>query len=167
MADDQAKMRPQGGWVTVAVAALGIIGTLGSGFIGYQSGALSVNKDYVQIAMRNLAEEKSSPELRRWSVDILNKLAPVPFDEELKDQLVINRFIAPDVPESLRYPCPDILTEERAKERREPDAKIAATFVVAYEECRMRYDALLEWYGVYRRELKAEGMGSLPPATAP
>ncbi|MGY6637459.1 MAG: hypothetical protein ACXIUO_09995 [Erythrobacter sp.] len=97
----------------------------------------------------------------------MNKLAPVPFDEELRDQLIINRFIAPDVPLTLQSPCPDILNEEREKKQRAPDGKIAATFIIAYEECRMRYDTLLKWHEAYRRELNAESMNALPQPKEP
>lgn len=150
----------QGGWVTIAVAALGILGTLGSGAIGYQSGALSVNKDYAQMAMRNLQNENTSPELRSWSVEVLNKLAPIPFDETLRDQLIINRYVTPDIPQTLSSPCPDLLKEERAKDQRLPDDKSAAKFILAYEECRIRYDGLMKWHNDVKRELGSVGINN-------
>jgi hypothetical protein len=80
-------MADQPSWVAVAVACVGVLGTLGGAVLGYQSGAMSVNKDYVQIAMNNLNNDKSTPELREWSVEILNKLSPVPMNSSLIQKL--------------------------------------------------------------------------------
>ena len=57
--------------------------------MGYQSGTKSINKDYVQIAMNNLNNEKSTPELRKWSIEVLNKLSPIPMDSSLKKELSV------------------------------------------------------------------------------
>ena len=48
---------------------------------------MSVNKDYVQMAMDNLNNEKSTPELRQWSIQVLSKLSPVPMNNSLKKEL--------------------------------------------------------------------------------
>jgi hypothetical protein len=50
----------------------------------------SIKRDYVQMAVRILAEEPKSPDssdLRKWAVDILAKNSPVPFTTVLEEQL--------------------------------------------------------------------------------
>lgn len=165
MANDGDKAQYFGGWVTIGVATLGFIASITSGLIGYQSGALSVNKDYVQIAAQNLNDERSSPELRRWSVEVLNKLAPIPLDEKLRGQLIINRFVTLDLPDDLTSPCPDLRAEEKERiardGQRSSDTDIAVTFVLAYEKCRFKHNQIMRYLSNYKNALDAVGTDSL------
>ena len=74
-------------WVPISVGLVGAFATLAAGFIGYQSGVAAVNKDYVGFAITTLQKEDTSPELRKWSVDVLSKFSPVPFGSKLKQEL--------------------------------------------------------------------------------
>ena len=82
-------------WIAVAIACVGVAGTLGGAILGHQGGAMSVNKDYVQIAMDNLNNRNTIPALRKWSIDVLNELSPVPMDRSLKEQLLVPAVMGP------------------------------------------------------------------------
>lgn len=137
----------EGGWATVVIAGLGLAGTVAAGAFGYQAGTAAVNKDYVQIAVTNLDRKDASPELRKWSVDVLNRLSPVPFGRKLEGELS-NRglgnmvYIQPviPIPKGAEERCPDIV---RSKIPNEKDPLVA--LATEYEDCRLRLDRLANY----------------------
>lgn len=55
-----------------------------------------IKKDYVQMAIKILAEEPKNgdhEDLRKWAIDILAKNSPVPFTAALKKQLSTNTWL--------------------------------------------------------------------------
>ncbi len=108
-------MSKQQSSVTIGVALLGGFATLASGAIGYRNGLNAVEKDYVQIAVTMLDKEETSPRLRKWAVDVLSELSPVPFERELREELESSGLLsasdiqprAPD-PTALTRDCPDL-----------------------------------------------------------
>jgi hypothetical protein len=135
-----SKMSNQSPSLAVAIAIV-------AGAIGYQSGSKAVDKDYVQMAMTNLANKETSPELRQWSVQILNKLAPVPLSQKLQDQLVTTQYITPQIIiPKVAAPCPDLIKQDQGKQIDPTDLeahnRIFVRWVNAYEDCRIKHDLL-------------------------
>ena len=144
------------GWIAVSLGVAGIAGTLIGSTLGYQSGTASVNKDYVQMAITNLDRKDASPELRKWSVDVLSKLSPVPFGKKLENQLaagpapiISTRYIWQPikVPAEFTVRCPDVMkgwghviTDDQAMK-----------VVRQYNQCRIRHDALIDTIGDYNK----------------
>jgi hypothetical protein len=138
-------MEKSGSWVTIAVAVTGFCATVVSGYLGYQGGSNAVNKDYVALAISTLDKKDASPELRRWSVDVLSKLSPVPFGRKLKEELESQGlshqrhiFTRLDAPKDFLERCPDVLPEDVSS------LPVDQILVIAnsYEPCRIRHDAL-------------------------
>lgn len=134
---------------SIGIAIIGAAGIVAAAVVGYQSGTNTVNKDYVQIAMTNLRDEKASPELRRWSSQILNELSPVPMGTVLEEQLAEPAYITPKipVPEFASEKCPDLIRDgaNKAFENTGEAQKTFERFVREYEACRTRYDSLVSY----------------------
>lgn len=141
-------------WVAVVIAGVGMIGTVSAGVIGYQSGSKAVDKDYVQMAINNLGNKQASPDLRRWSVQILNKLAPVPISDKLQEQLVVApsvRLITPTIalPTKLLVKCPavtdkmldSLVNTGEINDHNEAVKKLA----LDYEECRLKQKGMADY----------------------
>jgi len=136
-------------WLSVAVALVGLVGGLGGAILGYQSGVKSVDKDYVQIAMTNLNNEKASPELRQWSVQILNKLSPVPMGGKLRNELASYIYVQPakiPLPKFAETPCPNLIKtippgNKSVDQHNEVDRK----FINEYEACRIKFDSIVNY----------------------
>lgn len=135
-------------WVTVIAVVLGLIGTIVSGVIGYQSGSNAVNKDYVSLAITTLDKKDASPELRKWAVDVLSQLSPVAFGDKLKKELVNGTpFIISGVTPTVKIPpgldkqCPDVMKGTGKVVGR----AIAVKVLNEYEKCRIRYELMLEY----------------------
>lgn len=47
----------------------------------------AIKKDYVQIALDVLKDEKQDKEIRKWAVTVLDKNAPVPFSSKMINKL--------------------------------------------------------------------------------
>lgn len=143
-------MNNQSPWLAISIAIVGTIGTVSAGAIGYQSGAKAVDKDYVQMAITNLGSKDTSPELRQWSVQILNKLAPVPLSNKLQEQLVKTQYVAPKIaiPE-VAAPCPDLIKLDKDKPFDPTDIeahnRLFAKWVRSYEDCRIKHDLLAKY----------------------
>jgi len=135
-------------WVNVAVAAIGAMGMIVAGMIGYANGSDAVEKDYVQIAVNMLDKKDTSPELRAWAVNVLSDLSPVPFGEKLKEELtnkgiyrerfIVRRFEPPAI---LVKPCPNFLPPKNPSIT-EKEALRAAN---EYEKCRIQMDSLIDY----------------------
>ena len=110
---------------------------------------MSVDKDYVQIAMSNLNNEKASPELREWSVTILNKLSPVPMKNSLKKELRTVVYVSPSkipLPEFAGQRCPNLIEQDKnSKNTFEHHNKMFDRFVREYEDCRLKFDGLVRY----------------------
>ena len=110
---------------------------------------MSVDKDYVQIAMSNLNNEKASPELREWSVTILNKLSPVPMKNSLKKELRTVVYVSPSkipLPEFAGQRCPNLIEQDKnSKNTFEHHNKMFDRFVREYEDCRLKFDGLVKY----------------------
>lgn len=137
-------------WSAVAIAVVGLVGTVTAGVIGYQNGTNAVEKDYVQIAIGTLEKKDASPELRRWSVDVLSKLSPVPFGKKLEDQLTEGRafmaavYIPPiKIEGGMAEQCPDMLQSEWARKEWVSGEKIV-DLMKEYELCRSRHKHTLQ-----------------------
>lgn len=147
-------MSEQSPWLAVAIAIVGTVGTVTAGAIGYQSGSKAVDKDYVQMAITNLGNNTTSPELRQWSVQILNKLAPVPLSDKLREQLVSSRYIVPKIPiPNAAAPCPDLIKQTKNDKFDPADIeyhnRLFGRFIREYEDCRIKHDII----GKYLRDL--------------
>jgi hypothetical protein len=132
---------------TIVVALAGATAAIISGYLGYQTGTSAVEKDYVSLAISTLDKKESSPELRKWSVDVLSKLSPVPFNSELKKELETagtrQRMVFKDVqvPDFLKEPCPNILSKIPKEVGDQELRKLARE----YEVCRTKYDSFLKY----------------------
>lgn len=132
---------------TIVVALAGAAAAIISGYLGYQSGSNAVDKDYVSLAISTLDKKESSPELRKWSVDVLSKLSPVPFNSELKKELetagMRQRMVFNEVqvPDFFKEPCPNLLPKF-PKEVGDQDLRKLAR---EYEACRFKYDDFLQY----------------------
>lgn len=136
-----------GGWSTAIVAVAGLTGTIVAGAIGYQSGANAVDKDYVQMAVANLDRKDASPELRKWSVDVLGKLSPVPFGKKLENELTAGPIYRErttwkriEPPAELMTSCPDLL-----KGKGPISQKLVKKVLVEYQVCRIKSESMLSW----------------------
>jgi len=143
-------MSDQSPWLAVAIAIVGTVGTVAAGAIGYQSGSKAVDKDYVQMAITSLGSKDTSPELRQWSVQILNKLAPVPLSQKLQEQLVTTRYITATIPiPKVAEPCPDLIKQDQGTKIDNTDIeahnRLFEKFVRNYEECRIKHDLLAKY----------------------
>ncbi len=134
-------------WATVIIAIAGVIGAIVSGPMGYQSGSSAVNKDYVSLAISTLDKKDASPELRKWAVDVLGDLSPVPFGDKLKSQLASGEplvvsapFHLIPIPKGMEEECPDLM---RAK-KTVPIA-VANKALTEYDVCRVRYSAAIDY----------------------
>ncbi|GAO38360.1 hypothetical protein SCH01S_14_00240 [Sphingomonas changbaiensis NBRC 104936] len=141
-------------WANVAIGGFGLIGVIVAGVLGYQSGSNAVNKDYVQLAATMLTNKESSPELRKWSVDVLNKMSPVPFTQKQKEVLTgaIVPVFMPPVPQNkvgltknMRELCPDVIKNAPKEMTRE-----WMLFVLEkYERCRARHNVMVDYITKY------------------
>ena len=135
--------------LSIVIACVGLAGTLVGAFLGYQTGERTVNKDYVQIAMSNLNNEKSSPELREWSVEVLNKLSPVPMNSNLRNELTKFIYVKPfaiPIPTFAMDLCPDLIGKGKGHvntvaHHEEMDRR----FIEEYEICRTRFESLVKY----------------------
>ncbi len=102
------------------------------------------------MAITNLANKESSPELRQWSVEILNKLAPIPLSKKLQDELTFASKINPRIPlpESAEG-CPDIaksvLQDAHANKSEDKYSEILFGLAKEYEACRLKHANLTEY----------------------
>lgn len=145
-------------WSTVAVAAIGVVGTIAGSMVGYKSGSMAVDKDYVQMAISSLAAKDTSPELRSWSVEVLNKLAPVPFGPALKRELVVVPLTPRvPIPKEAGALCPDIIGDARRHPNKRPSMEAEyRQFVLEYELCRVRHKEFVR----YIRGLNQPALGA-------
>lgn len=141
-------------WVNVVIAGIGMIGALAAGAFGYQSGSNAVNKDYVALAISTLDKKDASPELRKWSVDVLGTLSPVPFNSKLKEELTASglqrqRYIytAVSIPKFATELCPNILPK-LAKEVSDLELR---RLVTEYEVCRVKYEDFLKFIRAHNK----------------
>jgi hypothetical protein len=159
-------------WVYVTVGVLGTLGTIAVGIIAYQSGQAAVNKDYVGFAITALQNKDTSPELRRWSVDVLSKFSPVPFGSKLKqeleaDGLYMTKMIFPRirVPTEMSEPCPDILKDAETA----VSGEAVIDLMEAYEVCRIKQAAVVEYVTKVDKlfqEMQKESDQQQPPIKA-
>jgi len=134
-------------WTNIVIALIGVVGTVAAGAIGYQSGSKAVDKDYVQIATSILDRKDTSPELRKWSVDVLSSLSPVPFTPRLKTELsaaglastryIVNRI---KVPGNMRTLCPDLIGTALRENKEIPYESLVREF----GECRLRHNSTIK-----------------------
>jgi len=107
-----------------------------------------VSEDYVGFAITTLQKDDASPELRKWSVDVLAEFSPIPFGDEVREELespavYINRYIVPrwDMPVNFMEPCPNLLGDE-AKFKAATSGEGLFRLMEEYEGCRLRLEAL-------------------------
>ena len=134
---------------TIAIACVGVVGALVGALLGYQTGEKTVNKDYVQIAMSNLNNEKSTPELREWSVTILNKLSPVPMNSDLRKELTQFVYAKPSpipIAPFAKELCPDLIGQDtgRANTIAHHEA-MDRKFIEQYEKCRIKFANIVKY----------------------
>jgi len=151
-------LKTEGPWLALSIAAIGMIGTLAAGAIGYQSGIKQVDKDYVQIAIDILRKKDSSQELRKWSVDVLNSLSPVPFGKSLEKQLEQQGlssivFVRPKLPldkTEMIKPCPPLppLKDNTIRTL----IRQSVNDDMEYSKCRLRHQALIDFIQYYNKE---------------
>lgn len=135
-------------WINVFIAGIGMVGALAAGALGYQSGSNAVNKDYVALAISTLDKKDASPELRKWSVDVLSTLSPVAFNSKLKEELTVSglkrqRYIYTPVtvPSFAKELCPNVL----AKIPREVGDRDLQRLAREYETCRVKYEHFMKY----------------------
>jgi hypothetical protein len=94
-------------WVNITIAAMGLVATIISGAIGYASGGSVIKKEYVQIAISNLNNKESSPNMRSWSMEVISEFSPIPFGKDLRSNIVSGKalFPPPQLPASLSQNC--------------------------------------------------------------
>lgn len=76
-------------WATVLTISAAVLVPLITAWMGYQSGAASVNKDYTALAIEIVKDKNSPPETRKWAVTVLDKLSPIPFTDKAKRELSV------------------------------------------------------------------------------
>jgi hypothetical protein len=113
-----------------------------------------VNKDYVSLAISTLDKKDASPELRKWSVDVLSKLSPVPFGNKLREELTTSGlyrqkivFSRVEPPRVLLARCHSLIP----KSIRSISVQLAQRVTNAYEECRIKHDSLVELLADYNQ----------------
>jgi hypothetical protein len=133
--------------LTVVVAVIGMVATGISGVVGYQTGTNAVNKDYVSLAISTIDKKDASPELRKWAVDVLNTLSPVPFGAKLKKELttgtplVTTYAMRMNPPGVLMHECPDVLKGSG----KEVSDDLAFKVVNQYDVCRIKVQEFISW----------------------
>lgn len=139
---------------TVGVAVVGLAAAIISGMMGYQTGSNAVNKDYVSLAISTLDKKDATPELRKWSVDVLSKLSPVPFDAKLKEELAVNGltrervvFRRVEAPKSLLVKCPNLMPKNDSA----ISAELAQKVVNSYDLCRAKHEFLTDFLSDYNK----------------
>jgi hypothetical protein len=143
--------------VSLAVGAMTLVGAIVGSMLTYSVAAESVSKDYVQIATTILTNEKSSPELRTWSIAVLDTKSPVPFTakqkEELSERGILGAAVVVpqskiDLPDGVKAPCRDVLAGN-------PPATREFLFQVLreYGECRARHNVTLEYVAQLNRSI--------------
>ena len=143
----EAGVIKEGGSAAIWIAALGMISTLASGVIGYQSGSNAVDKDYVQIATGLLQRKDASPELRNWSAKVLEKLSPVPFGAKLQGELASQGFVVTRLIEPSPIPMPDsaALCPDLIKQYPDPNKLTWEVLLRAYQDCRINHDNFVDY----------------------
>lgn len=113
--------------------------------LGFVAGNRSVNKDYVEIAVGVLNDEKSPKDLRVWAVSLLDDLAPVSFSEKAKEGLVAGASLG-----RLRVNSSDIYNlcppiPPLPKSNVDPQRAVWESQLIAlYGECASRHRHLIE-----------------------
>jgi hypothetical protein len=117
----------------------------------------SLKKDYVQMAIRILAEESKGPDdadLRKWAIDILGKNSPVPFNRALKEQLIegqpwvgaaLTTFKSPENIKKYHIFVPPESLMEPSKPLLEPNAKNIEENLKRHEETAKKLSDLQAW----------------------
>jgi hypothetical protein len=54
------------------------------------TGNVSINKDYVSLAISIVQNDKSKPESRKWAVEVLNSLAPIKFSQKFIEEIRVS-----------------------------------------------------------------------------
>ena len=142
-------MNDKSPWLSVIVAVVGVAGVAFGASLTYLSGSMSVNKDYVKIAMDNLNNQNSSPELRQWSTQILNELSPVPMSGKLRKELGSELIVRPAepvqqikilIPDLVKDFCPDLIANVKpGGQSAERHAEVDRIFISEYEKCRIKF----------------------------
>jgi hypothetical protein len=74
----------------------------------------TIKRDYVQLAvsiLRETDQAKSVPELRSWSVDLLNESSPVKFDAIVSQKLKDGQVFLPSLEQFTAIPSPSLTPE--------------------------------------------------------
>jgi hypothetical protein len=91
----------------IIAVAVPVIAAVIGGAATYATTIASVNKDYVQMAVDVIAKRDTDPNLRQWSVKVVNKLGPVPITDPARTaSLVLVHRI--NLPANLATPCEDL-----------------------------------------------------------
>jgi cell wall-associated NlpC family hydrolase len=91
---------------TFSIAAIPVVLAIGGWFVQRQIGNQSVSKDYVALAVSILREpdnQKVSPELRKWAVELLNDNSPTRFNPAVADQLKSGDTVLPRAEGTFNY----------------------------------------------------------------